>query len=43
MEVVKIQQWNMLCSSPGAQSLIPGSEDFHMPDGGILDDDDDDV
>ena len=41
MEVVMIQESKMLCSSPGAKSL--NSEDFQMPDGGILGDDDDDV
>ena len=41
MEVVMIQQWNMLCSSPGARSL--SGEGLEMPDGGVLGDDDDDV
>ena len=44
MKVVMIQQSKMLCGSPGAKSLtLPGDEGFTMPEGGILDDDDDDV
>lgn len=44
MKVVMIQQSKMLCGSPGAKGLtLPGDEGFTMPDGGILDDDDDDV
>ena len=44
MKVVKIQHPKMLCGSHGAKSLsIPGDEGFQMPDGGILNDNDDDV
>ena len=43
MKVVMIQQSMMLCSSPGAKGLTPGGEGFTMPEGGILDDEDDDV
>lgn len=44
MEAVMIQQSNMLCSSPGANSLyLLNGEGLQLPDGGILGDDDDDV
>ena len=43
MQVVKIQQTQMLCSSPGAKTLtLPGGEGLIMPEDGILGDDDDD-
>ena len=44
MLVVKIQQPKMLCASSGANSLVvPGGEGFEMPDGGVLDENADDV
>ena len=44
MKVVKIQHSKVLSGSYGAKSLrLPGGEGLTMPDGGILDDEDDDV
>ncbi len=40
MEVVKIQQTQMLCSSPGVQSLS-SDDGFSMPDTRIFSDTDD--
>ena len=44
MQVMNIQQSKMLCGSQGASNVVdPGNEGFQMTNGGVFDDDDDDV
>ena len=44
IEVVKIQQSGIICSSPAVRGLsLPGKEGLTMPDDYTLEDDDEDV